>query len=154
MNPEGAIARTRSGCIRVGAQVHAVGAGDQRHVRPIVDEDARRLTRSSLETALDQPAQVTRFEVRLADLHEIHARGGGLAHLPDQEILRTPSDGTGAGSDPLAVRHEAQDAATARRTRSRATLGSAAHIRAGARARRSCAGRPRPRPAPRDPRRY
>ena len=44
-----------------------MGSGDQCHVRPIVDDDARRLTRSSLETPLDQPTQLTRFEVRFAD---------------------------------------------------------------------------------------
>ena len=97
--------------------------------------------RSSLEAALDQPTQFTGLEVRLADLHQIDSRGGGLADLPHKEILDALPVGNPREQRCARRASRGTRCLAASRRRSHASLGSAAHIRPEHMLAVSCAGR-------------
>ena len=74
-NPGGASPARARGRHRIAAQVHAVRAGGQRHVEPIVDDDAGRLPRVRAPPgARASAARSPALEVALAHVHQVHPR--------------------------------------------------------------------------------
>ena len=83
------------------------GAAGDRHIEPIVHEDARRAAARQADQFVDEVGQRARLEIALADLQVVDTRVDGMPRLRDQ----TPPHGTRVGSatQSTAIGDELQD---------------------------------------------
>jgi hypothetical protein len=70
----------------MASQVHAMGRRRQRHVQPLVDDDARQSATNGVNAARDQLCEQAAVEVRLAHLNEMHAVSCRRRHLRDDRV--------------------------------------------------------------------
>ena len=70
----------------VFAQVHAVGVGAQRHIDPVVDDDARARLSACRHTSPDQAGEVAGRNFRFTNLHDVNAAGDRTLDLGEQDL--------------------------------------------------------------------
>ena len=87
--------------------MHAVGAGRQRDVEPIVDDDAASAAGGNGQNVCTQTPELAGFEIAFTNLQDIHAGFDRVARLRDQALSRTlPGHLSGESAT---VRDEMQD---------------------------------------------